>query len=125
MLPTILECHSQSEAKMLKSSVRDLIDNMGWCLYTGRVDIRGMNVWYLWKFGEAFGVSRYRNDILRAVCAAKGKNAKQPFLLTKYIGLHSVTLKKCWDRTDFTTDASGSYHYSLEQSTVYLETNKC
>lgn len=105
---------------MLKSTVSDLMDNMGGCLYTGRVDIRGMDVCYLWKFGEAFGVSRYRNDILRAVCAAKEKMLSYHSSLLSISGVHSVSLKKCWDRTDFTADASGSYHYSLEQSTVYL-----
>ncbi|KAI9651215.1 hypothetical protein NHQ30_001253 [Ciborinia camelliae] len=117
---TIIDCLGESqdkfEAKMLRSNVSDLMDHFGKWLYTGIIDIEGMNIWDMWTFGEALGTPRYQNDIMRALCA-EGLDSNPSLIITEYIGFDAVTLKKCWEQADFTADEA--HKCSLEQGSVY------
>ncbi|KAF7859554.1 hypothetical protein EAF04_008635 [Stromatinia cepivora] len=117
---TVLDCLGTSqakfEAKMFGSNVSDLMDHFGHWLYTGKIDIEGLKVWDLWTFGEAFGAPRYQNDVMKALCG-EGLDNNPSFLITKYFGFDSGTLKKCWEQANFTVDAA--HKCFLEQGTVY------
>ncbi|ATZ57890.1 hypothetical protein BCIN_15g04020 [Botrytis cinerea B05.10] len=117
---TVLDClgepQTEFEAKLFRSNVSDLMDHFGKWLYTGNVEIEGWMVWDLWMFGEAFGVPRYQNDIMRALCAKASEN-NPSLVIMKYFGFDAVTLNRCWDQTDFTIDRARMC--SVENGSVY------